>query len=287
MNQTNTHKVDQGPLDLRTYARQRLAVTFTPVAHLQRTPYSGPTRSLSIRTVDSIDIVATLFPRGQQDLLIICHGFAASQRSLAIVWLAEALAGPWDVLTFDWRGYGQSGGLASMGGIEALDLAAVLRFARERGYRRVGVIGESMGGLITLATLGTAVGQPFPHPDRVATIGAPADYALTGGMRPYLMRNIAPQMWARPFAPLLGFRLGPLNPVRPLDVVGQFDRPLLLLHGDADATVPVQNAYMLHEHVPAATLRIYEGVDHGITAMRVQSPTALIEDLRAYFGAMG
>ena len=173
-----------------------------------------------------------------------------------------------------------------MGGTEALDLAAMLRFAREQGYCRVGVIGEGMGGLITLATLGAAAGRHFPHPDRVATIGAPADYALTGGMRPYLMRSIAPQMWARPFAPLLGFRLGPLNPARPLDVVSQLDQPLLLIHGAADATVPVQNAYVLKEHVPAATLRIYEGVDHSITAMRVQSPTALLDDLRAYFGVM-
>lgn len=272
---------------LTSYAARRLAATLTPLAHWQRSPYSGPTRTLQIRTDDAVDLGATLFPRNRPDLLIICHGFGSCQRSVGIVWLAEALAGAWDVLTFDWRGYGQSGGLASLGGSEALDLAAVLRYAREANYRRVGVIGESMGGLITLATLGAAAREALHYPDRIATLGAPADYALTGGVRPHLVRHLAPQTWARPFAPLLGFRLGPLNLVRPLDVVSQMETPLLLLHGDADTTVPVANAYAIHAQAPNATLRVYPGVDHGVEAMRIQSPTELLADIHAHFAAMG
>ncbi len=273
-------------MDANSYAARRLAAALTPFSHLQRTPYSGPARTLLIRTADGVDLAATLFARGQRDILIICHGFASSQRSVGIVWLAEALAGPWDVLTFDWRGYGQSGGLASMGAAEALDLAAVLRYVREQGYLRVGVIGESMGGLITLATLGGPFTNEFHHPDSVATLGAPADYALTGGLRPHLMRHLAPQGWARPFAPLLGFRLGPITPVRPLDVVSRIEQPLLLIHGEDDGTVPVQNAYALKEQAPQARMRIYPGVDHGVEAMRVQIPQQLLADIREHFGKM-
>lgn len=270
----------------RTYAAQRLAALLTPVSYLQRAPYSGTTRALTIRTADEVELAATLLPRGQSSLLIFCHGFASNQQSVANVWLAEALAGPWDVLTFDWRGYGQSGGVATFGGAEALDLAAVLEYTRTLGYRRVGLIGESMGGLIVLATLGAALEDVLAFPDRVAVIGAPADYDLTAGPRPQLLRYVKEQAWVRPLTPLLGFRLGQPDPVRPLDVLNQLALPLLVVHGDKDRTVPVENAYHIKEEVPAATLRIYERVDHAVEAMRLQAPQQLLEDLRNHFAAM-
>lgn len=263
------------------YAVRRVAAELTPVPHLQRAPYSGAVERLALTTADGITIAATLLRRGRDRLAIVCHGFAATQRTASIVWLAEQLAGPMDVLTFDWRGYGASTGHASFGGAEALDLAAVLASARDLGYARVGVVAESMGGLIALATLGAESGsEGFPMPDALAAVSAPADYALTAGLRPQLVKYVAPVSWLRPVAPLLGFRLGEVQLPRPLDVVGQISIPLLLIHGDRDGTVPVRNAYLLHEHNPAATLRIYPGVDHAIAGMRARSPRVFLDDLR-------
>lgn len=270
------------------YAVRRVAAHFVPVAHLQRAPYSGATEALELTTADEVRLAATLLRRGGATLVVICHGFAATQRASSIVWLAEALAGPYDVLTFDWRGYGGSGGLASLGGAEALDLAAVLAAARGLGYARVAVVAESMGGLITLATLGAAADDPaFPMPDAVAAVSAPADYALTAGLRPHLVKYVAPVSWMRPIAPLLGFRLGELQLPRPLDVVARIDLPLLLVHGDRDGTVPVRNAYLLNERKPEATLRIYPGVDHALVGMRERSPRVFLGDLRELLARVG
>lgn len=269
------------------YAVRRVVSHFLPVPHLQRAPYSGATEAIELTTADEVTIAATLLRRGNDALVIICHGFAASQRTSSIVWLAEALAGPYDVLTFDWRGYGGSGGLASLGGAEALDLAAVLAASRELGYGRVAVVAESMGGLITLATLGAAADDPgFPMPDAVATVSAPADYALTGGVRPHLVKYVAPVSWLRPVAPLLGFRLGEVRLPSPLDVVGRIGRPLLIVHGDRDGTVPVRNAYLLNERRPEAALRVYPGVDHAIVGMRARSPRVFLDDLRGLLDGM-
>lgn len=269
------------------YAVRRVAAHFIPVAHLQRAPYSGVVEALELITADGVAIAATLLRRGRDALVIICHGFGASQRATSIVWLAEELAGPYDVLTFDWRGYGSSGGLASLGGAEALDLAAVLAAARDMGYGRVGLVAESMGGLITLSTLGAAADQPvFPMPDAVAAVSAPADYALTGGLRPQLVKYVAPVSWLRPVAPLLGFRLGEVRLPRPLDVVDRITAPLLLVHGDRDGTVPVRSAYLLSERKPEAALRIYPGVDHAIVGMRARSPRVFLDDLHDLLGRM-
>ncbi len=265
------------------YAVRRVAAELNPIAHLQRAPYSGPAEPLELTTADGVSIAATLLRRGRDRLVIICHGFAASQRAIGIVWLANELAGPYDVLTFDWRGYGRSGGLASFGGAEALDLAAVLAAGREMGYRQIVVVAESMGALITLATLGAEAGsEGFPMPDGVVTVSAPGDYALTAGLRPHLVRYVAPVSWLRPVAPLLGFRLGEVRLPRPLDVVERIAAPLLLVHGDRDTVVPVQNAHMLSERNPAARLQIYPDTDHALVGMRARSPWPFLQDLRLF-----
>jgi pimeloyl-ACP methyl ester carboxylesterase len=244
-----------------------------------------------VRTADGIELGATLFARGCPDVVIICHGFASTQRSLGMVWLAEMLAGWRDVLAFDWRGYRGSGGRSSLGGDEALDLFAMLNYARERGYRRVGLIGESMGGLIVLATLGAAASThadtaiPAAYPDRIATLGAPADYMLTCTPRPQMVRYLAPHPRLRPISHLMGFRMGDARVPLPLNVVGHIAQPLLLVHGDRDGIVPVHSAYLLRQHAPHATLRIYSGVGHGIEAMRLQLPQMLLKDLRNHFDA--
>ncbi len=272
------------------YALRRLYNAML-LPYLQRTPHSGPTEPLAIQTSDGVSLAALLLPRGKPDLLIICHGFAASKSYLGIVWLAEALVGEWDVLTFDWRGYGESGGLASLGGDEAADLIAVLHYARERGYRHVGLIAESMGGLIALHAVGAAMqlGLPypaFPYPERMATLAAPADYALTTGPRPYMVRYLTPHTWTYPVTRLMGFKMGTPNIARPLDVVHAISLPLLVLHGDADTTVLVENAYRIKAANPAATLKIYPGLDHGVTDMRMKASRELVEDLRAFFHQM-
>lgn len=275
------------------YLHRRLLAGLT-FAHWQRAPYSQPVQRLRIPAADGVEIGATLLSQGQPDLLIIAHGFASTQRSLGIVWLAEALLDRYDTLTFDWRGYRQSGGRATLGEDETMDLEAVLAQARTLGYHRVGLIGESMGGLLVLSILGaqalhstqTASSLPAWYPDRIATTGAPASYLLTGPPRPQMVRYLAPRPWLRPAARLMGFRMGAFKQVQSVDFIAGIPVPLLLIHGDQDDIVPVQSAYLLHERAPHTTVRIYPGVKHGIEAMRLQVPTMLKQDLIAHFEAM-
>lgn len=48
----------------------------------------------------------------------------------------------------------------------------------------------------------------------------------------------------------------------PAEVLARLESPLLLVHGDADAQVPVEQARVLHAARPGARLRIVEGMDH-------------------------
>jgi uncharacterized protein len=281
MTDQQDHQEDS-PLSSGGYARRRLVAALTPVSHLQQVPYSVPAMPFRVVTTDAVTIKGTLLARGRRSAVVVCHGFGSTHRSVPMVWLAEALYEDWDVLAFDWRGYGRSGGLSSMGGIEALDLQAVVNFARAQGYAQVGVVGESMGGLILLAAQGLNPGLA----DAITTISAPADYALVGWPRPQLVRHVAPRKTLRPVARLLGFRLGALALPQPLDVVGDIAAPLLLIHGDTDRTVPVANAYALHRQAPQAHLRIYAGIGHAVGPMRALAPQRLLNDLRAHFAVL-
>lgn len=268
------------------YSRQRLVAALTPIAHLQRTPYSEPAYDVQIATADGIRLAGTHFRRGRSSLIILAHGFGSSRRALSIVWLAETLFVNYDVLTFDWRGFGESSGLSSLGTAEYEDLAAVLDYARFLGYRWVGLIAESMGGLIALTTLSLANRDIVAYPNRVATISAPVGYDLTLGLRPHMVRYVAPQPVLRPLAPLFGFRLGEAAPPRPLDLIEHFDLPLLIVHGDQDRTVRLENAHLLAERAPQARLLIYEGVDHALVAMRAKVARRLVAALNDWFAEM-
>ncbi|MBI3300170.1 MAG: alpha/beta hydrolase [Elusimicrobia bacterium] len=80
------------------------------------------------------------------------HGNAENMTShfLSVWWLS--LEG-WNVLAFDYRGYGASGGKKSLGGAVA-DGAAALAYARARSPGLpLAVIGQSFGGAVALASL--------------------------------------------------------------------------------------------------------------------------------------
>jgi pimeloyl-ACP methyl ester carboxylesterase len=65
--------------------------------------------------------------------------------------------------------------------------------------------------------------------------------------------------WMRPFRRGL---IGPWRPVDPIATLRAFARPVLILHGAADAVFPVELARRLGEEVPNARLCELEGIGH-------------------------
>lgn len=263
---------------------RRLGAELTPLARFQRVPYRIPVRPFTVTTQDGVCISGSHYATGRPSVLVLCHGFGDHHRSNQIVWLADRLADKHDIIAFDWRGYGLSAGQASFGGVEQHDLAAVVAYARDYGYAKVGLIGDSMGGMITLtaqAELGLA--------DRVATMGAPAAYELTGWPRPILFEKLTPHPVSRKISgPLLGFRLGEVVPLRPLDRVHAIDVPLLLLHGERDLVVPVANAHALASRAQAgARVSIYPACGHAIGGMKRANPARFVADLVEHFAPLG
>jgi dipeptidyl aminopeptidase/acylaminoacyl peptidase len=140
-----------------------------------------------------------------------------------------------NVLIFDYRGYGQSEGRPWRRGPLIADTHAALDYLLSRtdvDPRRIGMYGQSLGGAIGLNVMAArpeiraaAIESSFTSwRDEVASV-------LGGG---------EPSWWARAIAWLLigdGHRVD--------EALGRIERPILLLHGDADTTVPITHGRRL------------------------------------------
>ena len=111
------------------------------------TPEPSPAgaRVVSFQTEDGLWLDGRLFDAGSPRLVVLLHMYPADQTA----WYPTARE-LWrdgiSVLTFDFRGYGDSEGERDMPGRIDLDVQAAVAFARAQGYDSVVLVGASMGG---------------------------------------------------------------------------------------------------------------------------------------------
>ncbi|MFD2349301.1 alpha/beta fold hydrolase [Nonomuraea ferruginea] len=110
----------------------------------------APSFPVMLRTDDGVRIDAAHTPptgSAARDVgIVVAHGFTGSWRERPARRIVHVLSAYGGVIAFDFRGHGRSGGESTVGDKEILDVAAAVRHARATGYRRVAVVGFSMGG---------------------------------------------------------------------------------------------------------------------------------------------
>jgi alpha-beta hydrolase superfamily lysophospholipase len=198
----------------------------------------------SVKTEDGLTLRGWYHPTGQRrHLVILVHGMWSSWDELA--GLGHDLHGRgYDVLLFDLRGHGQSDpSRLFMGRRERGDLRAVLAWAKREGFTpdRVGWVGFSLGA-------STLLMEAAQNPNiRVAVIDSPygnLPEILDEQLSKYsnLPRFFNPGILTAAHL-AYGVRTDDLIPIRSARSWGR--RPLLLIHGEADTTVPAQQARRL------------------------------------------
>lgn len=101
-------------------------------------------------TKDGVKIAYEHFKNGFDSLVIICPGFFNSKANSAIRRSIELVADSRDVIIFDFRGHGQSGGKFTWTAKESLDLEAVLDHGVSCGYKKIGIIAFSLGAAVSI-----------------------------------------------------------------------------------------------------------------------------------------
>lgn len=215
----------------------------------------------SARTADGLTLRGwRLASGGPQPLVVLVHGMWSSWLEMAALG-RDLHAKGFDVLLFDLRGHGQSDpSRLSLGGREREDIRAVQGWARDEGYGdRVGWLGYSMGGA-------TLILEAARNPSiRAAVIDSPYG-DMPELLKSQLSKHSRLPSWFNPgilaCARLLyGLRTEELVPIAAAASWG--DRPMLLIHGEDDSTVPVGQARSLAKAVGAACLTtVLPGVEH-------------------------
>ncbi len=200
---------------------------------------------------------------------IACHGVMDTREGA--LGFAEILHnGEFNVLVFDFRGHGESGGwTVTYGSREKDDVIAAMDFV-ERRYpfaagRFVGV-GSSMGAVSLI--------MAAAEDSRLKVLHVDAPYASTREMAQKMALPFHPAF--RPWAFYAGMVWGSLESgadffhLSAADVVARISpRPILITHGTVDRTVPFEQGRRVYESAgkPKSFYSV-EGADHCETLVR-------------------
>lgn len=211
---------------------------------------------LKLRTSDGVELDAWFIPNPKsKKAVIVCHGYPMDKSDV----LANTayLARDFNLLYFDFRATGSSGGFFSTGGArEVLDLDAAVDFLKSRGFKETGAFGFSMGGSTVLLSKNPAIkarALEAPYADLSGALNQ--IFSTFGILRGPLVGMM--KLWSRL---LLGVDI---NSVSPAKNAAAFSAPLLLIHGDADNVIPFSNSLAIKAADPAAELWEVKDAGHG------------------------
>jgi pimeloyl-ACP methyl ester carboxylesterase len=247
---------------ISTFTADRLTRPTNRPLPIDARQVSEDAQAWSTRTSDGLTLRGWYLPtEKKRHLVVLVHGMWSS-------WLEMAGLGRdlhdqgFDVLLFDLRGHGQSDpSRLYLGRRERGDIRAVMAWALSQGFSndRIGWLGYSMGG-------STLLMEAARNPEiQVAVIDSPYG-DLPRLLDTQLSKHSGLPRWFNPGILLAarwvyGVRTDDLIPLRSARSWGE--RPLLLIHGESDTTVPVSQARELAKTLGTSCLTLtIPGVEH-------------------------
>jgi esterase/lipase len=201
-------------------------------------------------------------------IMLIVHGHSSNHKSKYLSKLSEELNKK-NIPSFriDLYGHGDSEGNFEDATVsKAVDsILSAVKYLKSQGYKEIGLVGSSYGGFAS--SLAAAQSKDICL---LALKSPVSDYSDL-----YLWRGLSIEEWKKK-----GYReyetktgMEKLNysfyedavQKSAYDVASKIQIPVLIVHGDADTEVPVEQSIQLAKHIPHAEIVIIKGADHTYT----------------------
>jgi fermentation-respiration switch protein FrsA (DUF1100 family) len=205
--------------------------------------------SVTFTTTDGVTLHGWFFPGAESAsaTVLVCNGnggHLAYRAGLASALRAHGL----NVLLFDYRGYGRSGGAPTETGLAADSRAARAYLLQRAETRRTRLVyfGESLGGAV-------AIELAEAHPPAGLVLRSPFTSMVD---------------MARLHYPLLPADLLLRDRYPSLDRIARVRAPLLVIAGDQDRIIPLENTRRLYDAASTdKKLVVVPGADHNDVAL--------------------
>ena len=244
---------------------------------------TGPALSGRLVTADGVEIAYEHFKGGRDSLVVICPGFFNSKSNSGIRKAIGMVTGSHDAMIFDFRGHGESGGKFSWTAKEPLDLEAVLEHAAGCGYKKIGILGFSLGAAVSVI-----VAARRPEIKSMVLISTP-----------YSFWDINYHFWEPEMFSDLRANMGCnwegkgakidhvfMEKERPIDAVGKIkDCSILFIHGAKDWVIKDYHSKKLYNSAMVFEKEL-EVFNDGLHAERLieQYPERMKELVSEWFG---
>ncbi len=227
-------------------------------------PQGDACEEVHFTAADGTPLYGWFLPAGpDRPGLVLCHGY---QRALEETFSlgCDLRACGFNVLLFDFRGCGRSGGrFTTIGYEEPRDALAAVRWLQGRlgAQAPIGLLGISMGGSVALTVAGQC--------PAVRAVVADSAFATLSGAVAHRLRALRRPLRALYYLSMRGAEWqcrARVAWVRPVDAARRLHgRPVLLIHGTADEVVPYAHAQELLAALPGpCELWTLDGVPHAM-----------------------
>lgn len=207
-------------------------------------------------------------------IVLLCHGFSTSKDGRTYTRL-ETMLNQQDISTFrfDFYGHGESEGkFEDITISEAVhDVHNAIHFLEKFGYEKIGLMGSSFGGFASLIAA-----SDLPELMLLALKSPVSDYL---GLLITRDQEIDVSLWKRRgFISVVGsdgqsrqlnysfFR--DAENIKSYESVQKIEAPTMIVHGDKDETVPLEQSIQCARLIKNCRLEIISGADHTYTQPR-------------------
>jgi len=218
---------------------------------------------VEFRNNRGLKLVGILEPVKTDKIIVMAHGFTSSKDRPKFIKTTEALRNAgFAVLRFDFPGSGESDVEAITVAGQVDDLKSAIKFARGKGYSKIGLLGSSLGGLDCILA--------YDKDIKTIVLLAPVTAAKTPDefKDPQKRQELIQQGYATVVNRGKEFRvekeyLHERETVQQEKVLSAIKCPVLIIHGDKDDVVPLEHSQNALKYLPTSSkLEVFKDGSH-------------------------